>query len=110
MIKGSEFNRKYAEKLSKLMREHPDLEVIVWVNTEDIVEDYTYYAGNLREPCIETIVIGKDGAYHNKEDDPYEDCLNYYGYEADDWTDEELEEQAKAIPWEDVIAVKVGLI
>jgi hypothetical protein len=46
--------------------------------------------------------------YHTKEGDDYEDCYNYYGWECDDWNDEELAEKAKAIPWEDVIAVRVS--
>ena len=29
--------------------------------------------------------------------------------EVDEWTDEEIEEKAKQIPWEDVIAVRVGV-
>ena len=48
--------------------------------------------------------------YHEKEDSPYDDCGHYYGWkEVDEWTDEEIEEKAKQIPWEDVIAVRVGV-
>lgn len=108
MIKESELNRQYAEKLSTLIKDHPGLRVIAWIDTDGIYDDYSCVAGNLNEPCIETIVVGKDEMYHSKEDSPYDDCLNYYGYEADDWSDEELEEKAKAIPWENVIAVGVS--
>lgn len=107
-MKASEKNKAYAEKLSKLILDHPDLRVIAWMDTEGIYDDYSYMAGNLYEPCIETIVIGHDNSYRTKDGDAYEDCYHYYGYECDDWTDEELEEKAKAIPWEDVIAVKVS--
>ena len=48
--------------------------------------------------------------YHEKEDSPYDDCGHYYGWkDVDEWTDEEIEEKAKQIPWEDVIAVRVGV-
>ncbi len=110
MIKESELNRKYAAKLAQLIADHPDLRVIAWIGTDGIFDDYSCIAGNLHEPCIETLIIGKDDMYHSKEDSPYDDCFNYYGCECDDWTDEELEEKAKAIPWEDVIAVKVGVM
>ena len=109
MRKESEINKANAEKLAKLMIEHPDLRVIAWIDTDGIFDDYCCIAGNLNEPCIETLIIGKDDMYHSKEDSPYDDCFNYYGCECDDWTDEELEAKAKAIPWEDVIAVRVGV-
>lgn len=110
MVKESELNKRYAEKLSKLIIEHPDMRVIAWIDSDGISDEYGYWAGNLYEPCIETLIIGKDDMYHSKEDSPYDDCLNYYGADADDWTDEELEEKAKQIPWEDVIAVGVGVM
>lgn len=50
MIKESELNRKYAEKLSSLMLEHPDMSVIAWIDTDDISDDYACIAGNLYEP------------------------------------------------------------
>lgn len=109
MIKESELNRRNAKKLSELILNHPDLRVIAWIDTDGIYDDCCCVAGNLNEPCIETLVVGKDDMYHSKEDSPYDDCFNYYGCECDDWTDEELEEKAKAIPWEDVIAVRVGV-
>lgn len=109
MIKESELNKAHAEKLATLMANHPDMRVIAWIDTDGLSDDYYCVAGNLNEPCIETLIVGKDDMYHSKEDSPYDDCSNYYGCECDDWTDEELEEKAKAIPWEDVIAVRVGV-
>lgn len=110
MIKEYELNKSNAEKLSTLMLNHPDLRVIAWIDTDGIYDDYACVAGNINEPCIETLIIGKDDMYHSKEDSPYDDCGNYYGWEeVDEWTDEELEEKAKAIPWEDVITVRVGI-
>lgn len=109
MIKKYEQNKARAEKLATLMANHPDMRVIAWIDTDGINDDYCCVAGNIYEPHIETLIIGKDDMYHSKEDSPYDDCLNYYGCECDDWTDEELEEKAKAIPWEDVIAVRVGV-
>ena len=106
----SEINKANAEKLAKLMTEHPDLRVVAWIDTDGISDDYSCLAGDLYEPCIETLIVGKDDMYHSKEDSPYDDCFNYYGCECDDWTDEELEAKAKAIPWEDVIAVRVGVM
>jgi hypothetical protein len=109
MILETELNRKYAEKLSALIMENPGLRVIAWIDTEGIYDDYSYMAGNLGEPCIEELIIGnEDDAYHAKEESPYDDCLSYYGSVVDDWTDEEIEEKAKKIPWERVICVKVS--
>ena len=101
-------NRDYAELLKELMEDYPDLRVIAWINTDGINDDYGYMSGDLSKPCIETIVVGSDDMYHAKEDNPYDYCWNYYGCECDDWSDEELEEKAKQIPWEDVIAVRVS--
>ena len=110
MIKEYKQNKAFAEKLSILMANHPDMRVIAWINTDGIDDDYCCVAGNIYEPHIETLIIGKDDAYHEKEDSPYDDCCNYYGWkEVDKWTDEEIEEKAKQIPWEDVIAVRVGV-
>lgn len=109
MVKESELNRQYVEKLSRLILENPTMRVIAWIDSEGIDDEYGYWAGNLHEPRIETIVVGHDNAYHSKEDSPYDDCYNYYGVEADDWSDEELAEKANLIPWEDVIAVRVGV-
>lgn len=107
MVKESELNRDYAEKLATLMANHPDMRVIAWISTDGINDDYCNIAGNLGEPRLDTLVIGHDDMYYLKEDDPYEDCLNYYGCDCDDWSDEELEEKAKAIPWEEVISISV---
>lgn len=113
MIREDELNRQRAEKLSKLILEHPGMPVIAWINSEDISDDYHYWAGNIGEPSIETITLSNDKYephYISKEDDAYDDCYNYYGCECDDWSDEELEEKAKAIPWEDVITIRVSAV
>ena len=108
-MKDYQNNKAYAEKLSSLMTNHPDYRVIAWIDTDGIDDSYGYMSGSLYEPCIETIVVGKDDMYHMKEDSPYDDCGNYYGWkEVDEWTDEEIEEKAKAIPWEDVISIRVS--
>lgn len=104
----NEKNKIYAEKLSKLILDHPNLRVIAWIDTDGINDDYSCMAGYLYEPCIETIVIGHDDLYRTKDGNAYEDCYHYYGWECDEWSDEELEEKARAIPWEDVIAIRVG--
>ena len=103
-------NKEYAEKLTKLLTENPDMPVMVWIDTDGICDDYAWMGGSLNDVCIETIVAGSDDMYHQKEDSPYDDCCNYYGYEADDWSDEVLEEKAKAIPWERIISVKVSVM
>ena len=106
--KEIEKNRQYAEKLTALMQEHPDYSVQVLIDSEGITDDYSYWVGNMYEPVLEQVIVGHDEVWHTKTDEDYDDCLNYYGYEADDWSDEELEEKAKAIPWETVIALKVS--
>lgn len=103
-------NKEYAEKLSKLILDNPTLRVIAEIDTDGICDDYAYMVGNLYEPKIETIAVNYDNVYITKEGDDYEDCYNFYGCECDDWTDEALAEKAKAIPWEDVIAVRVSAL
>lgn len=110
MTRESEDNKKYVEKLSELILSNPMLRVVAWIDTDGINDDYSYMAGNLYEPRIETIAVNYDDAYIVKEGDDYEDCYNYYGCECDDWTDETLAEKAKQIPWEDVIAIRVGAL
>lgn len=110
MIRESEKNKKYAEKLSELILSNPMLRVVAWINTDGIGDDYSYMVGNLGEPRIETIAVNYDNYYISKEGDDYDDCLNYYGYEAEEWTDETLAEKAKQIPWEDVIAIAVSVL
>lgn len=110
MKSENEKNKEYAEKLSALILNNPDLRVVAMIDTDGINDDYGYMVGNLYEPEIETIAVNYDNAYIVKEGDDYEDCLNYYGYDAEEWTDEELAEKAKEIPWEDVIAVRVSAL
>ena len=107
----SELNREYALALSKLILDNPKMRVIAWIDSENISDDYGCWAGNLRsKPCIETIAYSEAGEiYVSKENDDFEDCYNYYGRDAENWSDEELAEKAKQIPWEDVIAVNVGV-
>ena len=106
-----EKNKSYAEKLSVLLAEHPDLRVVAAIDTDGLFAyDYDWIAGNMYEPRIETVAAGNDDMYHYKDDDPYTDCFNYYGAECSRWTDEEINEKAKAIPWEKVITVRVGVM
>ncbi len=103
-----EKNKEYAEKLTALILNNPNLRVVAWIDTDGINDDYGYMAGNLYEPRIETIAVNYEDCYITKDGDDYEDCYNYYGCECDDWTDETLAEKARKIPWEDVIAVRVS--
>ena len=107
----SEINRENALLLSKLILENPKMRVIVWINSDGISDDYASYGGDLEEPRIQTIAYTENVEpwhYIEKDGDDLEDCISYYGYEAEDWSDEELKEKAAAIPWEDVIAVNVS--
>ena len=106
----NEKNKEYAEKLSALILNNPDLRVVAMIDTDGINDDYGYMVGNLYKPQIETIAVNYNNAFITKEDDDYEDCYNYYGCECDDWGDVMLKEKAKAIPWEDVIAVRVSAL
>lgn len=103
-----ENNRKNAEKLTELIIEHPNVRVLVAIDTDGINDDYAWMAGYMNAPSLEQVVVGQDDAWHLKQDESYDDCYNYYGDEADDWTDEELEQKAKEIPWETVIAINVS--
>lgn len=111
MKSENELNREYAIELSKLILDNPKMRVVVWISSEDISDDYCSWAGNFHsKPCIETIAYSEAREiWVSKEKDDFEDCYNYYGYDADNWSDEELAEKAKQIPWEDVIAVSVGV-
>lgn len=105
-----EKNKAYAKKLSILMANHPDMRVIAMIDTDGINDDYSYMVGNLYEPRIETIAVNYDNVYITKEGDDYDDCYNFYGCECDDWGEIMLSEKAKAIPWEEVIAVRVSAL
>ena len=106
----SELNRECAIKLSKLILDNPQMRVVAWIDSEHISDDYGNWAGNLRKPYIETIAYSEaNEVWVKKENDPFEDCWNYYGGNVESWSDEELLEKAKLIPWEDVIAVRVGV-
>lgn len=107
---NNEKNKEYAEKLSELILSNPTLRVIAMIDTDGISDDYGYMVGNLYEPTIETITVNYDDLYITKDGNDYEDCYNYYGCECDDWTDDTLTEKAKAIPWEEVIAVRVSAL
>lgn len=106
----NEKNKENAKKLSELILNNPTLRVMAMINTDGINDDYSYMVGNLYEPRIETIAVNYDNVYITKEGDDYDDCYNYYGCECDDWGDVMLNEKAKAIPWEDVIAVRVSAL
>ena len=107
----SELNREYAIELSKLILDNPKMRVIAWIDSENISDDYGCWAGNFHsKPCIETIAYSEAREiWVSKENDDFEDCYDYYGWDAENWSDEELEEKAKQIPWEDVIAISVGV-
>lgn len=107
-MKGYEKNRRHAEKLTELIIEHPNCRVLVAIDTDGIDDDYAWMAGYMNMPSLEQVVVGQDDALHRKEDELYDDCFNYYGDIADEWTDEELEQKASEIPWETVIAVNVS--
>lgn len=111
MKSENELNREYAIELSKLILDNPKMRVIVWISSEDISDDYSSWAGNFHsKPHIETIAYSEAWEiWVRKEDDDFEDCCGYYGGDAENWSDEELAEKAKQIPWEDVIAVNVGV-
>ena len=107
----SELNREYAIELSKLILDNPKMRVIAWIDSENISDDYGCWAGNLRsKPCIETIAYSEvREIWVSKGKDDFENCYDYYGWDVENWSDEELAEKAKQIPWEDVIAVSVGV-
>lgn len=111
MKSENELNREYAIELSKLILDNPKMRVIVWISSEDISDAYGGWAGNFHsKPRIETIAYSEvREIWVSKEKDDFEDCYNYYGYDAENWSDEELAEKAKQIPWEDVIAVAVNV-
>lgn len=109
MKRESETNREYATKLAELMLANPSMGVLVLMESESVSYDYTWTAGNLtREPEIEAIAVNHENEIITRDGDDYEDCVNYYGYDADEWTDEEIKEKAKQIPWENTIVFYVS--
>ena len=88
-VKDERFNREYAIELSKLILDNPKMRVIVWINSENISDDYGSLAGNFhRPPCIETIAYSEvREVWISKENDNFEDCYNYYGWDAENWSD-----------------------
>lgn len=111
MIKENELTRKYAEELSRLILENPQMRVVVWINSDGISDEYSSWCGNLGKPEIKEITIGaNDECWVEREYDSYEDCYQVYGEETDDWNDEEIERKAKEIEWEKVIAVNVSAV
>ena len=109
MTRESETNREYATKLAELMLANPSFGVLVLMESESISYDYSWTAGNItQEPQIAAIAVNHENAIITQDGDDYEDCVNYYGYDADDWTDEELKEKAKQIPWENTIVFYVS--
>lgn len=110
MIKGYEQNKVYAEKLAELIANNPDMRVIVWIDTYGIDYDYCCVTGNIYEPHVETMIFKENNIYYTKENNPLKDCVNYYGWKkVYEWTDKEIEEKAKQIPWEKAIVVRVGV-
>ena len=111
MKSENELNREYAIKLSKLILDNPKMRVVVWIASEDISDDYGSWVGNFHgKPRIEKIAYSEAWEiWVSKQDDDFVDCCDYYGEDAENWSDKELAEKAKQIPWEDVIAVSVGV-
>ena len=103
-----EKNRQHAEKLTELIMEHPNCRVLVAIDTDGIDDDYAWMAGHMNTPSLEQVVVGQDDTWYRKQEEPYDDCFNYYGEQADIWTDEELEQKTSEIPWETVIAINVS--
>ena len=95
MVSKNELYREYAVELSKLILSNPKMRVIVWVNPEGMSDDYGSWAGNLcGKPHIETIAYSEAGEiWVGKESEDFEDCYNYYGWGAENWSDEELEKK-----------------
>lgn len=109
MKRESETNREYATKLAELMLANPGMGVLALMESESMACDYSWTAGNITgEPKIEAIAVNYDDAIITRDGDDYEDCINYYGYVGDEWTDEELQEKARQIPWENTIVFYVS--
>ncbi|MBR1760808.1 MAG: hypothetical protein IJ741_06465 [Schwartzia sp.] len=107
----SELNCENAQELSRLILANPKKRVVAWISSDGINDDYSSYVGNISCPSIQTIAYTKlvePEHYIEKQGDDLDDCIAYYGWDADDWTDEELARKAAQIPWEDVIAVSVS--
>lgn len=45
VVKETELNREYAEKLSKLILDNPELPVVAWISSDGISDDYAYWRG-----------------------------------------------------------------
>lgn len=104
-------NKDNALELSKLILDNPNLRVVSWISSDGIDDEYSYWCGNIGKPRKMSIAYSETfNTYIEKDGDMYEDCYAYYGVVTDEWDDKTLEQKAKEIPWEEVIAVRVSAV
>jgi hypothetical protein len=107
----SDINRENAKELSRLILENPKMSVIAWINSEGISNEYGSWRGDINRVGLMTIAYSAAfERYIEKSDDDYEDCYEFYGADADDWTDDVLNKKAAEIPWDTVIAIDVSAV
>ena len=111
MKNETEINRENAMELSRLMLENPQMRVMAQIDSDGINDDYAWYAGDIGKPYITTMAYTEyvePEHYIEKDGDDLEDCVAYYGYDAEDWDKETIKKKAAEIPWYDVIVVRVS--
>lgn len=102
-------NREYAEKLIRLMQEHPDLPVVPKVSGDGIVSDdcFAWWTASLGDCQVEKWIVYNDRLYSYDDAIDILDCLYddglIKGNDDDPWTQEDID----SLPWKEVIAVTI---
>lgn len=110
MMNELEIQKENVGELLRLINENPSLPVVMWIDSEGITTEYDYWRGYIGKAKIIEITSDIDNDHYiQRENDAYTDCYNYYNDIPAEWDEKKIEEKAKAIPWEKVISVNVGI-
>lgn len=106
----TEKEKKNREKLFKLMREHPDLEVLPMVDEEVVCDDcFSWWMGSWGDAEVRKYITTKERIYFDDDDEEtvLEAVKGWEWYE--NATDEEVTAAFKELPWTEAITVYIGL-
>lgn len=106
----TEKEKKNREELFKLMREHPDLEVLPMVDEEIVADDCcSWWLGSWGSAEIQKYITTKERIYFDDDDEEtvLEAVKGWEWYE--NATDEEVAAAFKELPWTEAITVYIKL-